>query len=523
MEINGVYHFESKQNSFFDCDCWSLDERDCSARILCNEQYSKPQGLVEFIKRGARGKIDEDGLFIAVVYYKERLYIFADSTTSQWVMYYTVIEGKLFYSSSLKNLLKNSGIKREIDIASAKGFLQNGIVMGKHTLVANVYKLDVHEMLIVKNGSVTNRRIKYSTCKAEKDLDLISYLRKSIKAFADGEETVFMPLSAGFDSNMILSTLAKEDRTIDAFTIGGETGKNEISIVEKNIKLYKNITHHTALANRSLFQKLPEIIWRLDGYIYERGIFLQYLLADLVSKNGGKKLICGECSDEHQSLLYQNDMKRRQKENIPPLEIMDWMLQPYAWGNFVVIKKSALMLNSFGILGCYPFATKRFTDVAISLRKKNLDKKALYIALLKNELPRELYDGLFHAGGSTSIDAILTESDKTKMQEKISRSELIKRIKNESRPCYKSFWLDYSELCLSEKGNTNINVTIAYIKYRIKLLLNRLKLKSEQAVPLSNDLEADIKAYYLLLFEQLFLSGEYDSFFDSSIPQEVSL
>lgn len=508
MEINGFYDLKTKQNTFLICDCWKYDGDAYSARILCNEHYTNPVALVDYItKDGAHRKISEDGLFMAVVCYKDRLYIFADAATSQWVMYYTITGDKLFYSSSLKSLLKESGIHREMDLSAAKGFLKSGIVMGSSTLVSGVNKLDVGEMLIVKNGSVKSKRIKYISSICRSDADLLTALKDSIERYTSQDQKVFMPLSAGYDSNMILNTVAKSNHTIEAFTIGGDTGKNEIPIVEKNIRLYDRINHHTELANQSLFKKLPEIIWRLDGYVYERGIFLQYLLADLVARNGGKTFICGECSDEHQSLLYQKDMKRRQSHNISPLETMDWMLQPYAWGNFVVLKKSALMLNSFGIQGCYPFATKRFTDIAISLGSKNLDKKALYIELLKDELPIELYEGLFHAGGSTSVNAIISDEDRAVIREKIENSELIQKIKSNTKICNKPFWMNYAELYLSEKGNNNFSVIIGYLKYLAKIVLSKMRLYSKVSEPIEDSLETDIKAYYLILFYELFIFG----------------
>lgn len=520
MEISGVYDLTSGQNQFIDCDCSILEDNSCSARILCNAGYTKPQNIIKYITENS--KLDEDGLFLAVILYNGALYIFSDSSTSQWVLYYTLAKNKFFYSTSLKKLLTLSGIRREFDLTAAKGFLKNGIVLGNHTLVNNVYKLNVCETIIVKKSKITSKQTKYTKPKKHTKQELISALRDSILKFAKGKKNIFMPLSGGFDSNMVLNTL-KDSYTIDAFTVGGESGKNEIPIVEKNIKSYKNVTHHTCLADSSLFSKLPEIIWRLDGYVYERGIFLQYMLADLVSKNGGKHLICGECSDEHQCLLYRQEYKHYLHNKVSPVQTLDWMLQPYSWGNFVVLKKSALMLNSFGILGCYPFATKKFTDVAAGLGKKNLDKKLLYISLLENELPKELYDGLFHAGGSTSIETIISEVDKTNITQAVANSELIKKI-YASQDCYKSFWSDFAELYLSEKGKNTPSVFKGYLKYVTKKILSTLNLYNHTFEPYDDSLENNIKAYYLLLFGELFLSGKYDeNFGKETIGFEISI
>lgn len=518
MEINGVYNLMSKQNLFFECDCWQSNGQSFEARVLCNEQYTNPQNLLNYIEQyNCRKKLDEDGLFLAVVYYKGQLYFFADSTTSQWVLYYTKIGDKVYYSTSLKKLLKSSGIKRYMDLIAAKGFLKNGIVLGNQTLVEGVKKLDAGEIIILKNGKIKSKHIRYSITSSKKCSDLIGTLRQSVNRYANNIENVYMPLSGGYDSNLILDTLEKSNHTIDAFTVGGEIGKNEIQSVKNNIKTYKNITHHTCLANQTLFTKLAEIVWRLDGYVYERGVFLQYLLADLVSKNNGKTFICGECSDEHQHLLYKKEAKRvLHKKTFSPLETVNWMLQPYSQGNFIVMKKSSLMLNSFGIKSCYPFATKKFTDVAATFGKENLDGKQLYIKLLKKELPKDLYDGLIHAGGATSIEAIICQKDIDELHKIVAENDLINKIKNDTPDCYTPLWADFYELFLSEKGKTSIRLMKGYVKYTVKSILTKLNLYHNRIDRLDDSLETDIKAYYLMLFSDLFLSDKVNYDFDSS-------
>lgn len=516
MKISGVFDLNSNKNEFTACDCAEISTQKLTARVLCSEPYTDPKRVAAFVTAQAgRGQLDEDGLFLAVVCYQNKLYCFADSTTSPWVLYYTRTNGKFYYATSLKLLLKSSGIARRMNLTAAKGFLKNGIVRGNQTLVENVYKLDVGELLIAGNGEVHKKQLQYAGVTHAAPSDLIPALRQSVNSYAKNQKNIYMPLSGGFDSNLILDTLTKSSHTIDAFTIGGETGKNEIPSVQKNVASYQNVTHHTGAADRSLFKKLPEIIWRLDGYVFERGIFLQYLLAQLVKENGGEMMICGECSDEHQHLLYQHEWKRLRSEPVSPLEVMDWMYQPYTWGNFVVMKKSALMLNSFGIRACYPFATKHFTDVAGALGKENLDGKKLYKRLLKDELPAALYDSLQQAGGSTSIEAVIDDEERASMAREVNNSELIRRVTAETPDSFRAPWLDYAELYLHEKGEENAAVRKGRTKYGVKKRMEKLRLYTPQTEKPDDSLESQMKAYYLILFDKLFLSGDYDKEFDN--------
>ena len=520
-ELNGVYDLNTKQNAFLACNCWEYEAGGCSARVLCNPTYTDPTEVVTFVTRqNARGKIKEDGLFLAAVHHRGALYLFADATTSQWVLYYTLANGKFYYSTSLKTLLKESGICRELDLESAKGFLKNGIVFGEGTLVKNVKKLGVCQMLALQNGKIKKKRTKYQTEKAHSEADLLAALRESVERFAEGSETIYMPLSAGYDSNTVLNTLERKPHTVHAFTVGGKSGKNEIPVVEENVKRYSNIVHHKILADETAFSKLPEIVWRLDGYVYERGVFLQYLLAQAVANSGGKALLCGECSDEHQHLLYERERKHRVKEQSLPGEVLNWMLQPYTWGNSVVLKKSALMLNSFGVLGCYPFATKRFTDMAIFFGKKNLSNKQLYIERLKDELPKEVYQNIVHAGGSTSLEAMISPSEVEKMNEAIAQSTIIQKILRE-RPTYSiSLRTEFYERYLEAKGKMGFRMQIEFIKYFLKRVARKLRLRAEKTESLEQTLDTKVKEYYLILFYELFITEKFEEL--SKTPEILS-
>ena len=103
-----------------------------------------------------------------------------------------------------------------------------------------------------------------------------------------------MPLSNGYDSNLILHTIRSFiNRRIHAFTIGGKKGRNEIPFVSNNLRSYNNIVHHTGIVDECIFEYFPDIVWRLDGTLYEGGVFLQYALSKLAREKGAYCMICG--------------------------------------------------------------------------------------------------------------------------------------------------------------------------------------------------------------------------------------
>ena len=65
---------------------------------------------------------------------------------------------------------------------------------------------------------------------------------------------------------------------------------------------------HTALTDKDTLSTLPDLVWRLEGAVYEVGNFLQYELNRTLAENGVKRIFCGECADQvlHEDYLQKD-------------------------------------------------------------------------------------------------------------------------------------------------------------------------------------------------------------------------
>ena len=115
---------------------------------------------------------------------------------------------------------------------------------------------------------------------------------------------------------------------------------------------------------------------------------------------------------------------------------------------------------------------------------------------------------MIHSGGSTSVEAIMTSEDYEEVENIVTNSELIDKIKNGTPKCYKPFDLELKEFYLYEKGRINMTMISKYIKFGIKNILAKLHLRRPFILEIEDSVETDIKAYYLILFDQMFLQNK---------------
>ena len=250
---------------------------------------------------------------------------------------------------------------------------------------------------------------------------------------------------------------------------------------------------------------LPEIVWKLDGYVYEEGIFLQYELASLISNNSLKTIFLGDCADqqldsyrhifspiliirfrqlikqtvlgdlyykflEHKSIKYSERVKSLNKFQIKYSKIR------FDTNIDFILKKSGIMLNNHNIQGIYPFLSKDVKAIAKSLGFINRKKK-YYKKEVKNVLGKERQINISKIGGSTDVDYLVE---------------------------------NYS------------NIIIEFLKSEfIKYFLNTKEI-SEIIDNLPDYYDFILQLLYIYLFNELFISGKFDSKFND-LNLEISL
>ena len=500
MELTGRYNLENgfHENQMTGGSVYENEQFYSVAFDACKEHFAET--ITTLFQNYQYECIEQvEDLFLAVLYEKEnkKLYLFTDITTSPLNLYYTVSEKELFYSTSLKKLLLHSGIKRKMDMRAAKIFTHNGYICGNRTLIEGVKKLAFGEILEAGVDTFQIKQYPYSlktrTVEEAKSI-YMQTIKESIEEHISQEEEVYMPLSGGYDSNCILANIRQfNQKTVHAFTVGSKNGTNEIPIVEKIVDQEPNIILKSQEVSKDLFDRFPDIIWRLDGCTYESGVFLQYALANMVHQWGGKKLLCGESNNEIQNEKYYEDLQNVLKGNITETHILSYSENPFVATNLMILKKSSIMLNSFGIVGLYPYKNKKVVEISNTLKDVNGSQRTIFKQECKKIIEDERINLMKSLGGTTGIRSVLSENDRNRIAKITSQNALIQKVRHQKVKLY------YPESILKRKAREVVH----YIR---KTFLKK------QADP---D-ETCIRELYLMIFNELFITGKYDSNFEDS-------
>lgn len=468
---------------------------------LITENYSKyGNGITELIK----------GLYILVVYDKKKnsLSVFQDRTTSPLTLYYTYNNDVLYFSTSLKKLLLNSKIERKLNEKVIEEFILNGFIYGKQTLIQGVYKIKSFYCLNADSTGVVQNKVKYSFAGYTKEKSIENFkevLDKAIVEQASNEQEINAPLSSGYDSSYIVDVLSKQTKLpINAFSIGGKFGKNELPVVKQNIKYFDRAKLISEITDSSTLQNYPDIVWRLDGNVYEVGLFLQYELNQLVNKNGKKTLICGECADQVMNQYYFSD-ERNSPDNTESDRYYEFSEYPYVFGSYLILKKNGILANSFDIITKYPYLNNEFVSLCVPLAQYNGKKKKIHTENCNKFLPKEIIENISKIGGATECHSLFNDE---------------KEIKRFFRYVEKSeFYKKHQALIKKHSYEEKVKPDfITAVKTKVRNALYTISRNTDKPDNYFNE-EIKLKEYlsytFLILFDEMFISGKYDKEFSS--------
>lgn len=453
-------------------------------------------------------------LLVALDNTTNTLFIVQDSTTSPITMYYVVCGQKLYFSTSLKKLLAQTSMPRTLNMDTVDDFFCHGFINNRQTLVQDVFKIESGRILRASNNGLEQIAVAYpipDMTEAEGVNAWCDTLDAAICRAVDGEdEAIYLPLSGGYDTNYILNAIRrKSDVKVKAFCVGGSVGRNEVPVVEQNVAEYPNIDLVTGYTDHTSIDLLPDIVWRLEGAVFETGIFLQYILAQLVKAHGGTHLVCGECADQIMNRLYFEGRKRNSTPSRKATDIYDFEEDPYYYGNMLILKKSGILMNSFDIDTHYPFLQDEFVVVARAVRAQNDRNKAFHKQQCSAMLPPKIVERLKKVPGTTDCHALLTDDMRVALHNYLKQSDIYQQYYpahkcNERIRCYTGKDWVQSYRFLAKRTIAAVTKHQRYVE----------QIAQREYMAQERDMRQLLCLLYLTLFERLFLSGEYDALFD---------
>lgn len=416
--------------------------------------YTDQNGNVVEVAGEAFGPIETDLSLYAESLSSVSTVLFFDRaertlTISQDIMggdrhvYYAEHNDKVYISTSLRKLLDISGLEAHLDIDEARVFMHHGFCPDSNTLISGIKKVRPHTRLKITTSGIEEDRMQRSTDFVQTvDSEELFYSTelKVIDEYVGrwhSRRVPVMALSAGFDSNLILDRALRRGFSPHIITIGDKTARSEHNAVEQicSIKGIKN--KNFATVSHYTFDNYCDIVNRLEGSVFEPGIFLQYELAREAQKCRATDMICGECADQvfNENFCKGNfnsggcsRNKELSKEDLCKIDFK-FGSSPYELAEGIIIKKSGIMLASFGIRGIYPYCDHEMISAADRVAVLNGKNKTLHVNNCRKSMAVNHFGMLNKVGGSTSLTALFRSADEEKeFKKQVRRRRLINEL-----------------------------------------------------------------------------------------------
>lgn len=446
------------------------------------------------------------GMYLLLVYDRRTggLRLFQDFFNAPLAAYYVQVGDRLYVDTSLKHLMARTGLRPDINRAAVIQFLRYGAVYGSDTLLEGINKLAALNALAAEGQKLWQYRVTYDG--GETGLEQAksrweSSMQASILACAQGQSVLHMPLSAGYDSNYILYTLSQYTQApVHAYTLGVRHGASEAEVVKQNAACYPRVQLNIGYTDQETLSHMEDLVWRLEGAVFETGIFLQYELARLIAGQGGTCALCGECADQ----LMNQDF-RIDPEEVPNPHYAQITQDPYAYGAGIVVKKSGIMLNSFGVEGYYPYIDLGLAGLCRALAPINKKGKLYHKALCQKRFPAPVLRRIAKVGGSTPLHSLFES------QEQID--DFLVMVRNSGA------WRQFAPLLPQESAGeqsglwgklrrfvgSEPNLRLVWAKVLSKLRVTQADQYTAQYRRQERQLNQAMRIWYLDVFQRLFV------------------
>ncbi len=324
--------------------------------------------------------------------------------------YYLYQTERAYYlSDSLKSFRRYENFEYKLNDMMLPHYFYNGFLPGTHTLICGIRKLPPgFGMKISKSGaelfSEPYPQLKNDLSEDEAANEYYRIIPEAIDRCIPDREEYSLAISGGYDSNCILHYIKQmnPEVNINAFCVGGTKGVDETAVSRSIAAQYSRVSFQCSFVEKHTRDKLDDIVRRLEGSVYERGIFLQYELAGMLSESGTDHIICGECADQ---VFNCNLFNKATAKTF----FYNYEKNPYDMGAMVILKKNVLMLKSFGINGYYPFLDSAVIEFAGRIAHLNGTTKELHKKLCHSALTDSIGSKISKQGGSTSLSPMFDD------------------------------------------------------------------------------------------------------------------
>jgi asparagine synthase (glutamine-hydrolysing) len=246
------------------------------------------------------------GMFAFVIYDERRRVLFgARDRLGIKPFYYYHDANQFAFASEIKSLLELPDIPREIETAALWEFLRRRYVIGPHTMLRNIRKLEPgHTIRVSANGIQVNRYWdlplggprKITEAEALEQTDAL--LKESVRMHLVADVPLGVFLSGGLDSSTVVALMSELGaRQIKTFSIGYDGAESELEYAAVVAKCFGTDHHELHLSSVDFQEALPRIVWHMDEPVGDEACIPLFYLAQFARQEVTVAL-SGEGSDE---------------------------------------------------------------------------------------------------------------------------------------------------------------------------------------------------------------------------------
>jgi len=225
---------------------------------------------------------------------KKLLFLARDRVGKKPLFFYTD-QDKFIFSSSLKSILINPGIHKNINLEIIHDFLTYGYNPTNQTIFKGINKLPPAHLLICKNGKIDVKKYwdladSYNSEHRSYNIRyfnrrLLELLEETVKLRLVSDVPLGAFLSGGIDSSAIVGMMSKlMDEPVKTFSIGfDDESFNELKYARQVAEYFKT-EHYEFMVTPKAFEVLPELIWHCDEPFADSSILPTYYLSKMTKK-----------------------------------------------------------------------------------------------------------------------------------------------------------------------------------------------------------------------------------------------
>lgn len=237
---------------------------------------------------------------------KETLFLARDRLGKK-PLYYTVVNGSLFFGSEIKAILAHPDVPREVNPVALDAYLTYRYVPGSITMFQGIHKLLPGQTLTWRDGTLSLRQYwqpGYSAhTPASSEGEYIErtteLLREAVRMRLMSEVPLGAFLSGGLDSSVIVGLMAGlMDQPVKTFSVGfGEGGDIDEVAHARIIAQHFGTDHHEITVKADAAELLPKLVWHLDEPVGDSAAIPTFLISQ-VARQKVTVVLTGEGSDE---------------------------------------------------------------------------------------------------------------------------------------------------------------------------------------------------------------------------------